>query len=110
MNTTKDDLGIQIGRKIQTLRKQKGFSQEKFAEAISIATTSLSYIETGRGFMTLPTMKKICEVLEIEPCEIFNSISIKSKEEMYSYISSKLENIKENPEQLKFAYNIFKNI
>ena len=110
MALKKNQLGIQIGKKIQFLRKQKGYSQEKFAEAINIATTSLSYIETGRGFMTLATMQKICEVLEIEPVEIFQFISIKSPDEMYSYINSKLKNIKDNPEQLKVAYGIFKNI
>ncbi len=110
MTLKKNQLGIQIGKKIQFLRKQKGYSQEKFAEAINIATTSLSYIETGRGFMTLATMQKICEVLEIEPVEIFQFISIKTSDEMYKYIHSKLENIKNNPEQLKLAYGIFKNI
>ena len=110
MKSTKNTLGIQIGKKIQNLRKQKGFSQEKFAEAINIATTSLSYIETGRGFMTLATMQKICEVLKIEPAEIFQFISIQTKEEMYNYISEKLENIKENPQQLELAYNLFKNV
>ena len=110
MKAKKNDLGIQIGKKIQFLRKQKGYSQEKFAEAINIATTSLSYIETGRGFMTLATMQKICEVLDIEPVEIFQLASIKSCEEMYKFISFKLESIKENPEQLKLAYSVFKNI
>ncbi len=110
MKSTKNTLGIQIGKKIQNLRKQKGFSQEKFAEAINIATTSLSYIETGRGFMTLATMQKICEVLKIEPAEIFQFISIQTKDEMYNYISEKLENIKENPQQLELAYNLFKNV
>lgn len=110
MKPTKNDLGIQIGKKIQLLRKQKGFSQEKFAEAINIATTSLSYIETGRGFMTLSTLQRICEVLEIEPVEIFQFTSIKTNEEMCDYIYSKLEKIKNNPQQLKLAYGIFKNI
>ena len=110
MKATKNDLGVQIGKKIQFLRKQKGYSQEKFAEAINIATTSLSYIETGRGFMTLPTMQKICEVLEVEPVEIFQFISIKTKEEMYNFICEKIDNIKETPEKLKLAFNIFKSI
>ena len=57
------DINKQLGKRIQYLRKQKGFSQEKFAEAINIATTSLSYIETGRGFMTLATLEKMTEVL-----------------------------------------------
>ncbi len=110
MALKKNQLGIQIGKKIQFLRKQKGYSQEKFAEAINIATTSLSYIETGRGFMTLATLQKICEVLEIEPVEIFQFISIKTADEMYEYILYKLKNLKDNPEQLKLAYELFKNI
>ena len=109
MTTKKNDLGIQIGKRIQFLRKQKGFSQEKFAEAINIATTSLSYIETGRGFMTLQTLQKISETLKVEPYEIFQFICVKSKEEMYDFIISKLENIKDNQGQLKIVYSFFKN-
>ena len=60
--------------------------------------------------MTLATMQKICEVLKIEPAEIFQFISIQTKDEMYNYISEKLENIKENPQQLELAYNLFKNV
>ena len=109
MATKKNDLGIQIGKRIQYLRKQKGYSQEKFAEAINIATTSLSYIETGRGFMTLQTLQKISETLNVEPYEIFQFICVKSEEEMYDFIISKLENIKDNQGQLKIVYSFFKN-
>jgi transcriptional regulator with XRE-family HTH domain len=92
------------------LRKQKGLSQEKFAEAINIATTSLSFIETGRGFMTLATLEKMATVLNVEPYEIFQFISLQSNEEMFNFIIQKVQSIKENNEKLKTVYNILKNI
>lgn len=104
------EINKQLGKRIQTLRKQKGFSQEKFAEAINIATTSLSYIETGRGFMTLPTLLKITEVLDIELYEVFQFISIKTNDEMYNYIIKTVNSIKNDTDKLKTVYNIFKNI
>ena len=104
------DFGKQLGRRVQYLRKQKGFSQEKFAEAIGIATTSLSYIETGRGFMTLATLEKMSNALEIEPSEIFQFTSIDTNEEMFDFILKKLELIKNDSEKLKTVYTILKNI
>ena len=104
------DFGKQLGRRVQYLRKQKGFSQEKFAEAIGIATTSLSYIETGRGFMTLATLEKMSKALEIEPSEIFQFTSIDTNEEMFDFILKKLELIKNDSEKLKTVYTILKNI
>lgn len=104
------DIGKKLGRRIQYLRKQRGFSQEKFAEAIGIATTSLSYIETGRGFMTLPTLEKMSQVLEVEPCEIFQFVSTQTNEEMFNFLIKKLELIKNDNEKITTIYSILKNI
>ncbi len=100
----------QLGLRIKYLRKQRGFSQEKFAEALNIATTSLSYIETGRGFMTLETLEKMASVLDVEPYEIFQFVSLKTNQEMYNYILNKLNLIKDDNEKLKIVYTILKNI
>ena len=106
----KKDINKQLGKRIQYLRKQKGLSQEKFAEAINIATTSLSYIETGRGFMTLATLEKMTEVLEVEPYEIFQFMSVKTNEEMYDFLMKKINLIKNDDEKLRIVYSIVKNI
>ena len=42
------DIRKQVGKKIQKIRKSKGFTQEKLAELIGIEPPSLSYIETGK--------------------------------------------------------------
>lgn len=104
------EINKQLGKRIQYLRKQKGLSQEKFAEAISIATTSLSYIETGRGFMSLPTLLKMTEVLDIELYEIFQFVSIKTNDEMYNYLIKTINSIKNDTDKLKTVYSVLKNM
>lgn len=106
--TTK--LNKQLGKRIQYLRKSRGYSQEQFAEAINIATTSLSYIETGRGFMTLSTLEKMIEVLKVEPYEIFQFTQSKTQEEMYEFLSKKVESIKNDCDKLTRAYTVLKQI
>lgn len=104
------NIGKKLGRRIQYLRKQRGFSQEKFAEAIGIATTSLSYIETGRGFMTLTTLERMSQILDVEPYEIFQFVSTQTDEEILEYILKKIDFIKNDSEKLKTIYTIFKNL
>lgn len=105
-----DNIGKKLGKRIQYLRKQRGLSQEKLAEAINIATTSLSFIETGRGFMTLSTLEKMAIALNVEPHEIFQFVSVRSNEDMYEYLIKKLDIIKNDSEKLNLAYTILKNI
>lgn len=106
----KTEINKKLGKRIQYLRQQRGLSQEKLAEAIDIATTSLSYVETGRGFMTLATLEKLAKVLNVELYEIFQFSSIKTNAEMYDYIISRLDILKNDDDKLKMTYNYFKNL
>ena len=106
----KSDINKKLGERIKYLRMQRKMSQEKLAEAIDIATTSLSYVETGRGFMTLVTLEKLAQALNVELFEIFQFSSLKTTEEMYNYIISKLDIIKQDGEKIKITYNILKDI
>ncbi len=106
----KSEINKKLGNRIKYLRLQRGLSQEKLAEAIDIATTSLSYVETGRGFMTLVTLEKLAKVLNVDLYEIFQFSTVNTKEEMYDYIMSKLDIIKNDDEKMKMVYNIFKNL
>lgn len=108
--SNKTELKKKIGNRIQYLRLQRGLSQEKLAEMIDIATTSLSYIETGRGFTTLETLAKMAKALDVEICEIFQFTSSLTNEQMYQYILSKLDIIKNDDEKLKTIYHLLKNL
>ena len=106
----KNDIQQKLGKRIQQLRKIRGFSQEAFAEKIDIATTTLSSIETGNAFMTSQTLEKILTVLGVTPDELFTFSQSLHDEDMYSYILKKLEFIKQDTERLKIFYNFVKSL
>ena len=55
----------QGGQAIQCIRKQRGMTQEQLAEAINIASNSVSRIERGLLVPALPTLIDICNALEV---------------------------------------------
>jgi DNA-binding helix-turn-helix protein len=75
-----------LGAKISQIRKERGFSQIKFAEMLGLSTNALSIIETGNGFLTAETLEKILEKLNLEPDELFSFGGIKTNEELHSNI------------------------
>ena len=97
----------QLGKKIQTLRKIKGYNQEVFAEKIGIATNTLSSIETGNAFMTAITLEKIAEILEVTPRDLF-TFQDETNEEMYKYVRKRLEFVRTDCDRLKILYNVAK--
>lgn len=96
----KSEIQKQLGFRIQTLRKKFGYSQEKFAEKIGIATNTLSSIETGNAFMTALTLEKIISTLNITPSELFRFDSDINIDNLYSHIINKLNLIKSNKEKM----------
>lgn len=106
----KSNIQEQLGKRIQKLRKIKGFSQEIFAEKIDIAVNTMSSIETGKAFMTSQTLQKILNVLEISPDELFTFSEDITNEDMYTYILNKLDFIKNDKDRLQIMYNIAKGI
>ena len=78
-----------LGKRIKELRKESGLTQEKLAELIDIETTSLSGIESGRHFPSLPTIEKIATKLNVELKTLFDFNHLQTTEQM------KLEIIKQ---------------
>lgn len=66
---TKQD--YRLGRKIQTLRKERGLTQERLAEKIGISTTWLGYLETGYRRPNLKMLYKIARALDVKVKDIF---------------------------------------
>ena len=91
-----------LGKKIKDFRKQKGLTQEKLAELISIETGSLSAIESGRHFPSLPTLEKIADVLNIKIKALFDFNSFVSLEQMKKEISENLYKL--NEKEISFIY------
>ncbi len=94
----------QLGQRIAKLRKAKGYSQEKFAELIGIATSSLSYIETGTNFLQPRTLEKIIEVLDVEPQELFRFSTVEKSAELYKKLVKRIATIKDDENKLHTLY------
>lgn len=99
-----------LGAKISQIRKEKGFSQMKFAEILGISTNALSLIETGNGFLTAETLEKVLINLNVEPDELFSFGGIKSNDELYQSILKNLEIIKTERTKLTVISTIIKTL
>ena len=89
-----------FGNNVKKYRKAAGYSQETFAEAIEIGTTSLSLIETGKGFVTARTLAKIAEVLNVDVFKLFIAKNDENLDLFYQNILRKVEKYKDDNEKL----------
>lgn len=101
------DLKKKIGKRIKEIRKQKGLSQEQFAEMIDLAQNTLSYIETGNHFCSAETLGRIITALEVEPNELFDFGHQKEHTELISEINKMLSG---NPEKVREIYKIIRAV
>lgn len=61
----KKDFNIQLGERVRTARKEMKFSREELAELLEISTLFLSYIECGQKGVSIQTLCKICQTLNV---------------------------------------------
>lgn len=70
----------QFGQNLKEYRKLSGFKiQEKFAEAVGVATNTISAVENGKSFFKMENYEKVCEVLNITPNILFDFGSKREK-------------------------------
>ena len=62
-----------VGKRIKCLRINKlGMSQEDFAKKIGVDRTYFCRLEAGKKNLTLDTLNKVCEGLEMSLKDFFN--------------------------------------
>ena len=98
----------QLGARIKKLRKDKGFSQEQFAEKLGIATRTLCGIEIGKNFFTADTLEKILVTLDVTPQDLFMINYLKPQEDLVNKIIQTVQSIKER-EKIEIIYKIIKS-
>lgn len=59
------DLLRQVGLRVAQSRASRGWTQDQLSEAIGIQPVSLSRLETGHRALSLSTLNKIAEVLQV---------------------------------------------
>lgn len=71
----------EIGKKLKARRKSLNLTQSALAEMVGLTESSISRYEAGRiSTMPTSTVKRICEVLHIEPSELLGLTPEKSFE------------------------------
>jgi transcriptional regulator with XRE-family HTH domain len=63
---------IQLGKRIKDLRMQKNMTQNALAIHCNFEKASLSRIESGKSNITIRTIFRICQALEIDIQELLN--------------------------------------
>lgn len=64
---------LEIGKKIKTIRTQKGWSQAEICEMIGISVPAFSKIETDRTDINISRLKQIADTLRVPIAELVSS-------------------------------------
>ena len=80
-----DKFLVQFGKNLKRYREATGLTQEKFSELVDVTPNTISSLENGKTFVTYPTIQNICEILKIEPFDLF-SREIESENELITNI------------------------
>lgn len=59
-----------VGRRISEVRAAKGWTQERFAEALGIELRNVQRLESGRANVTLSTLGRVAAKLGVRPAEL----------------------------------------
>lgn len=62
---------MKLGIRIKTLRKQKGFTQETFAEKLGVHQTYIGKLELGKGNPSFMLVYKMSKTLGVSLHEFF---------------------------------------
>lgn len=63
---------MELGKKLQELRKQKGLTQEELAEILFVSRTAVSKWESGRGYPNIESLKTISKFFGITIDELLS--------------------------------------
>ena len=66
----KIDTLIRIGKNIRKIREEANISQQDLAAACNFEKSNMSRIEVGRTNLTIGTLLKICEALQVKLVQV----------------------------------------
>jgi transcriptional regulator with XRE-family HTH domain len=84
-----------VGERIRTIRKLRGYTQEKLGESTGLQASYISDVEQGNRNISLETIEKIALALEVEPVDLFKFYygdKAKEKEELLDTLMIYLKN------------------
>ena len=64
------ELQLRVGRNLRLYRRERGMSQEAFADHLGIHRTYMGDVERGERNLTLRTLERIAHRLGLDPMEL----------------------------------------
>ena len=72
MAKTKQETLKALGKKIKSLRKENGLTQEKLAEQLRISTVYVGFLDAGKGSPSLKLLMKISRKFGVKVEDLFH--------------------------------------
>lgn len=92
-----------IGKRIQKIRRSKGYTQQQFAEMIGLSTNYLSDIERGKSSARLDKLVAIINALECSADDIFVDVIDFGYKVKCSRLSESLDTLPPEEREKAFA-------
>jgi transcriptional regulator with XRE-family HTH domain len=70
---TKTVARIAFGKRLRSLRKAKGFSQESLADVVGLHRTYIGSVERGEQNISVDNIAKIAKALHVKASSLFDS-------------------------------------
>lgn len=106
-----NDIYKQIGKRIRVIRKRLGITQEQLAFASGVHPSFISHIERGTKKVSLETLRKLADALDVKMDEIFTMKKTypPQKEDLFTRKISTL--LKDKDEHFKYTVlQVIKNL
>ncbi len=70
---------MDVGKRLASLRKQYGYTQNGFAERAGVSQTHLRRVELGQADITVSHLELLCDAMSISLAEFFEETGSEDK-------------------------------
>lgn len=67
------DLQKTVGENLKAYRKERGLSQEAFAQVLDVHRTYMGGLERGERNLTLKALERIAEKIDVDPLDLLRA-------------------------------------
>ena len=92
-----------IGRRIQLIRKSRGYTQQQFSEMVGLSTNYLSDVERGKSSVRLDKLGTIINMLECSAYDVFADVIKFGYKIRSSRLAERIEALPPNEQERVFA-------
>ena len=71
---TNINVRLAFGKRVRSLRSERGYSQEAFADAVGLHRTYIGAIERGEQNVSIDNIARIAKALKVSLTHLFNDV------------------------------------